>query len=75
MTYNSELIKKYSCENGHVHTRQELKREMDFGYDQLCCPVCNDVMFDELHGHQHCIEVNDLTNNKEKSSSQNQANK
>lgn len=56
----TELTKKYSCSNGHVHTKPELVRELGDWYDQLCCPICNDVMFDELHGHQYCQEFNNV---------------
>lgn len=41
---------KYKCDCGWVGNTDEMDREMDFEYDQSCCPECNDVMIDLLHG-------------------------
>lgn len=32
----------------------DMKNESDFGYDQSCCPICNDVMFDDINGLIYC---------------------
>ena len=45
---------KYLCECGNIQTREEMRREYDFGYDQLCCTKCGDVLIDNLHGVVHC---------------------
>ena len=45
---------RYLCECGKVQTREEMRREYDFGYDQLCCTKCGDVLIDDLHGVVHC---------------------
>lgn len=54
-TSNSDLaavISRYICDEcGWRGTHEEMKREWDFGYDQSCCPKCNDVMMDNLHGN------------------------
>ena len=48
----------YLCECGNVETREEMRREYDFGYDQLCCTKCGDVLIDNLHGVVHCTTIN-----------------
>lgn len=45
---------RYLCECGKVQTREEMRREYDFGYDQLCCTKCGNVLIDDLHGVVHC---------------------
>ena len=40
-----------------IGTRDECKNEYDFGYDQSCCPKCNNVMFDNLHGKDYAEKV------------------
>lgn len=45
---------RYLCECGKVQTREEMRKEYDFGYDQLCCTKCGDVLIDDLHGVVHC---------------------
>ena len=45
---------RYLCECGKVQPRKEMRREYDFGYDQLCCTKCGDVLIDDLHGVVHC---------------------
>ena len=41
---------KYKCEKGHISTRETMRHEYDFGYDQLCCRGCGDVLIDDLKG-------------------------
>ena len=45
---------RYKCDCGKIQTRKEMRREFDFGYDQLCCTDCGDVLIDDLHGVTHC---------------------
>ena len=46
------VISRYICDEcGWEGTHEEMKREWDFGYDQSCCPKCNNVMIDNLHGN------------------------
>lgn len=45
---------RYLCECGKTQTKEEMRREMDFGYDQLCCTACGNVMIDDLHNVVHC---------------------
>jgi len=52
---------RYLCECGKVQTREEMKREYDFGYDQLCCTKCNNVLINDLHGVVHCIVLKNPT--------------
>ena len=40
----------YICECGKEQARNEMRREFDFDYDQLCCVKCGDVLFDDLRG-------------------------
>ena len=49
---------KYLCECGNIQTREEMRREYDFGYDQLCCTQCGNVLIDDLHGVVHCTTIN-----------------
>ena len=49
---------KYKCDNGHVILREELVNEMDYGYDQDKCPLCGDIMFNNITGAQFCKTVN-----------------
>lgn len=50
----SAVNTRYLCECGKVQTREEMRREYDFGYDQLCCTKCGYVLIDDLHGVVHC---------------------
>ena len=43
------------CEWSGKHS--DMKVESDFGYDQSCCPTCNNVMVDNLHGILHCEKI------------------
>jgi len=53
-----EIKKKYLCECGNIQTRKEMRNEYNFGYDQLCCTKCGDVLIDNLHGVVHCTTIN-----------------
>jgi hypothetical protein len=53
---------KYVCnECGWVGTRKEMYHEMGDGYDQDSCPVCHDILFDDMYGYVYC---KDLRSNK-----------
>ena len=52
------VISRFLCDGcGWIGTREECKNEYDFGYDQSCCPKCNNVMFDNLHGNDYAKKV------------------
>jgi len=48
----------YLCECNKMQTREDMRRESDFGYDQLVCTDCGDVLIDDLHGKIYVKEVN-----------------
>lgn len=56
---NLNIEKIYKCECGWKGSWKQMKREQDFGYDQSCCPKCNNVMFNNLHGEIHCEKVDE----------------
>jgi hypothetical protein len=45
---------RYLCECGWKGTTEEMKREYDSGYDQSCCPECNDVLINNLNWEVYC---------------------
>jgi predicted RNA-binding Zn-ribbon protein involved in translation (DUF1610 family) len=52
------VISRFLCDEcGWIGTRDEARREFDFGYDQSCCPKCGNVMFDNLHGNDYAEKV------------------
>ena len=57
---NTPVVNKhYQCDEcGKVQTREEMKREVCYGYDRLCCIKCNNVLIDDLHGVVHCNVFN-----------------
>jgi Zn finger protein HypA/HybF involved in hydrogenase expression len=49
---------RYKCDEcGWVGTRKEMTHEMGDYYDQDCCPVCNDIMFDDFYGKIYCEKI------------------
>lgn len=54
---HTEKDTHYICECGKVQIREDMRREYDFGYDQLCCTKCGDVLIDDLHGMIHCKKL------------------
>jgi hypothetical protein len=53
-----DVMPRFLCaECGWIGEQKEMKHEYDFGYDQSCCPKCNDVMMDNLHGNMYCEKV------------------
>lgn len=45
---------RYLCECGWQGKHEEMKREFNFGYDQSCCPKCNDVLTNNLNWEVYC---------------------
>lgn len=48
---------QFICDNGHIHTRNELVVRSEIDFHQLECPDCFDVMFNDSTGEQFCKEV------------------
>lgn len=55
---NKQRDARYSCDVcGKEQSRQDMRGEYCFGYDQLCCTGCGDVLIDDLHGTVHCTKI------------------